>query len=252
MGVELNRDLDRLLESLDQLISVIRLKKSRHVLDADRVCAHLLELLCVVRKVLGGINRTGRIADRRLNMTVFLLGSVYSGLEVAGIVERVEDTDNVDTVCNRLLDEILDDVVGIVTVAEDILSAEEHLELGVLYISADLAESFPRILIEEAQAGVECSAAPCLKGVITDLIKLAEDREHFVGGHTGRNQGLMRVAQDRFGNFYLSHLYYSSMNQFENYLNIDRNTPAATAEPMTPATFGPIACISRKFAGLAF
>src|SRR5690554_7071333 len=28
-------------------------------------------------------------------------------------------------------------------------------------------------------------------------------------------------------------------------------TPAATAEPITPATFGPIACISRKFCGLA-
>ena len=28
--------------------------------------------------------------------------------------------------------------------------------------------------------------------------------------------------------------------------------PAATAEPITPATFGPIACMSRKFTGLAF
>ena len=27
--------------------------------------------------------------------------------------------------------------------------------------------------------------------------------------------------------------------------------PAATAEPITPATFGPIACMSRKFCGLA-
>ena len=29
-------------------------------------------------------------------------------------------------------------------------------------------------------------------------------------------------------------------------------TPAAIAEPMTPATFGPMACISRKFAGFSF
>ena len=28
-------------------------------------------------------------------------------------------------------------------------------------------------------------------------------------------------------------------------------TPAAMAEPITPATFGPIACISRKLFGLA-
>ena len=29
------------------------------------------------------------------------------------------------------------------------------------------------------------------------------------------------------------------------------NTPAATAEPMTPATFGPMACISRKLPGFS-
>ena len=29
------------------------------------------------------------------------------------------------------------------------------------------------------------------------------------------------------------------------------NTPAATAEPITPATFGPMACIRRKFVGSA-
>ena len=29
-------------------------------------------------------------------------------------------------------------------------------------------------------------------------------------------------------------------------------TPAATPDPITPATLGPIACISRKFVGLAF
>ena len=34
--------------------------------------------------------------------------------------------------------------------------------------------------------------------------------------------------------------------------NTLRTKPAATAEPITPATFGPIACMSRKFAGLAF
>ena len=34
-------------------------------------------------------------------------------------------------------------------------------------------------------------------------------------------------------------------------MNMDRNTPAATAEPMTPATLGPIACMSRKFLGFS-
>ena len=32
---------------------------------------------------------------------------------------------------------------------------------------------------------------------------------------------------------------------------MEMNTPAATAEPITPATFGPIACISRKLLGFS-
>lgn len=34
--------------------------------------------------------------------------------------------------------------------------------------------------------------------------------------------------------------------------NSDNRIPAAIAEPMTPATFGPMACMSRKFLGLSF
>ena len=37
-----------------------------------------------------------------------------------------------------------------------------------------------------------------------------------------------------------------------NYLNIASKTPAATADPITPATLGPIACISRKLDGSVF
>ena len=41
----------------------------------------------------------------------------------------------------------------------------------------------------------------------------------------------------------------SLLNYFPNKA---RNTPAATADPITPATLGPIACISKKFDGFAF
>ena len=41
------------------------------------------------------------------------------------------------------------------------------------------------------------------------------------------------------------------LKSFYTYPKKDSNIPAATAEPITPATLGPIACISRKFEGLA-
>ena len=37
-----------------------------------------------------------------------------------------------------------------------------------------------------------------------------------------------------------------------DYPRNDSRIPAATAEPTTPATFGPMACMRRKFVGLYF
>ena len=42
-----------------------------------------------------------------------------------------------------------------------------------------------------------------------------------------------------------NNLLETSCPLVELYERKPRRTPAATAEPMTPATFGPIACISR-------
>ncbi len=39
---------------------------------------------------------------------------------------------------------------------------------------------------------------------------------------------------------------------FYIYPNKLNKTPAATAEPITPATFGPMACINKKLLGSAF
>ena len=41
------------------------------------------------------------------------------------------------------------------------------------------------------------------------------------------------------------------LKSFYTYPRNDNRIPAATAEPITPATLGPIACINRKFEGLA-
>ena len=41
------------------------------------------------------------------------------------------------------------------------------------------------------------------------------------------------------------------LKSFYTYPKKLSNIPAATAEPITPATLGPIACINRKFEGLA-
>lgn len=43
---------------------------------------------------------------------------------------------------------------------------------------------------------------------------------------------------------------YGSETDVSCYWKNNRSIPAATAEPMTPATLGPMACISKKLEGL--
>ena len=43
VGVNLDRDLDRFLQRLDQIVGVVRHQQARHILQADGVSAGLLD-----------------------------------------------------------------------------------------------------------------------------------------------------------------------------------------------------------------
>ena len=140
------------------------------------------------------------VADAALHMSAFLVGCLDGGLQVAGVVQCVEDADDVDAVGNGLLDEVLDGVISVGTVAQHVLAAEQHLQLLVGQLLAQDAQTLPRILVQEANAGIECSAAPALNGEIRDLVHFGQDGAHLVHGHTGGQQRLMGVTQDDLSN----------------------------------------------------
>ena len=82
-------------------------------------------------------------------MPFLFVGCLHCRLEIAKVVETVENTDNVDSVGNGFLYEIFYHIVAVGTVSQNILPAEEHLQLCVLKASTELAEPVPRILLQE-------------------------------------------------------------------------------------------------------
>ena len=138
-------------------------------------------------------------------------GGINSGLEVPQVVEAVKDTDDVDTVGNGLLHKVLYHVISVMIVAEDVLSAEQHLELGILKALTELPQPVPWIFFQKTQAGVKGRAAPAFHGIVSDLVHLVHDRQHPGSRHTGRDQGLMRVTQDRLNDFNGFFLYFRHM-----------------------------------------
>ena len=86
-------------------------------------------------------------------MGTLLVGCLDGSLQVAGVVQRVKDTDDVDAVGNGLLDEVLDGVISVGTVAQHVLAAEQHLQLLVGQLLAQDAQTLPGVLVQEADAG---------------------------------------------------------------------------------------------------
>ena len=148
MRVQLDRQIRKSgFERLDKVLRGKGLEQTRHILDADRIDAHVDKLSCIVDVIVGRVNGTRRVGHGDLHVSAFLVGGFDRRFKVARVVQRVEDTNDVDAVCKRFLNEILHDVVGIVAIAQNVLSAEKHLQLGVLDFFSDLAQAFPRILV---------------------------------------------------------------------------------------------------------
>ena len=160
-------DLDVLFERFDEFVSVVGSKKTCHVFNTDRVSAAFFHIFRKINERLGIMNRADGVRECRLNVTAFFDCCFNSGIKVSGVVESVKNSDDIDTVSKRFLNEVLYNVIGIMSVTEDILTAEEHLELGVFNAVTDLAESFPWVFIKETHTNVECSAAPTLNRPIT-------------------------------------------------------------------------------------
>ena len=132
---------------------------------------------------------------------MFAAGFYFSDgpVDVAHVVQRIEDAEDVDAVCGGPFDEPLQHVVGIVAVADEVLPAEQHLQLRIGHGGAKRAQPFPGILFEEAQTGVEGGAAPDFQRPIADGVELLGDGQHVLRPHARGQEGLVAVAQRDVG-----------------------------------------------------
>ena len=235
VAVDIDRDGQGVLQLLDQIIAGVGSQQASHVLDADGVCAHLLQGLGILDVVLVVVHGAQGVADAALNMCAFLVGRLDGGLQVAGIVQCVEDADDIDAVCNRLLYKVLDSIIGVGAVAQHVLAAEQHLQLLVGQLLAQDAQTLPGVLIEEADAAIKGSAAPALDREVRDLIHFGQDGTHLIHRHTGGQQRLVSITQDDFRNLdrlfgHGCHLFLSS--QFME----TRTSPELTVSPLLTLT----------------
>ena len=209
VGVQMDGHLDIGLELLHQGIGVIGQQQVGHVLDADGIRAHLLDLLGQLDEVLLVMHGADGVADAAFHPAAGLFDGLHGPLDVAGIIQGVEDAHHVDAVFDGFLAEGVHHVVGIVLVAQQVLAAQQHLQLGIGHMLAQLAQPLPGILVQEAHAAVKGGAAPALQGPVADAVQDLAGGQHILQAHAGGSLGLMRVTQDGIGNLkdFLPYIY---------------------------------------------
>ena len=269
MQVNLCRRLQSLFQLGNEIVRRIRQKQVCHIFDTDIVRSHAFQLLRKLHEIIGRMHGARCIADRRLTDTAVFFDRLHRRFKVARIVERVENAHHFDPVFYGFCHKFFNHVVGIMSVSQKILPAQKHLDRRFLQIFSERAEPFPRVFVQIAKTSVKGSAAPRLQGIITDLVELLQNGDHVFDRHARSSLRLMRVTQDRICNknfFNALFCHFRSLHKFlyKSTPRIPpsrRNTrqkaklyqppknasrkPAATADPITPATFGPIACISK-------
>ena len=205
VGVDVNGQIDRFPDGLDQIVGGVGGEQGGHVLDADGVGAHFLQALGESGVAFDGVYRGDGVADGGLGVFAGFLHGLHRYHEVARVIEGIKDAEDVDAVDGHAFDAFFDDVVGIVAVAEDGLAAQEHLVRGVGNGFLEGADAFPGVFVQKADAGVEGGAAPGFDRPEAGGVEFGGHRQHVGGDHAGGVQGLVGVTQDEFGNLDLCH-----------------------------------------------
>ena len=207
MCVDNDGEVNGVLDAGDQIVRVLRRHDAGHVLYAYGGNAHFLELLDHLNVFGDGVHGAGGVGNGAGCHCPLLHGLLNGDLKVVGIIQGIENADDVNAVFNRAADKAAYRIVGIVLVAEDVLAAKQHLQLGIGHFCADLTETFPGILIQEAQADVKGGAAPAFHGVKPSLIHLLENGLKLVVGKSCRYQRLIRVTKHGFGKLDFLHFF---------------------------------------------
>ncbi len=160
VALHVDRDIHGLLEPADELEGDVGAQQSRHVLDADGVSAHVLDALAQIDPQIDRVHGTHRVRNSALGMLADLDRGLDRSLQIPEVVQRVENTEDIDAVDRAALDEFLDQVVGVMPVAQDILAAKQHLLRRIGHGGFQTADALPRILAEIANAGVERRPTP--------------------------------------------------------------------------------------------
>ena len=195
VGVNPHREIAGLLDGFGQRSGLCRGNQTSHVLDDDGIGPHIGDFLGQVGKVLKVMHRGGGIADGAVSLCAGFLGSLDGGAHVLRVVQAVKDTENVHAVLGAQFHESLHHVIGVVSVAHEVLSAQQHHVRGLGSQLLEGVQAVERMFPQKTETGVDGSTTPGFQSGEAHGVQDGGNFEHLLGGHAGGGQRLVAVAQ---------------------------------------------------------
>ena len=145
--MQMDRHVNSSTQSIHKLLGAIRREQAGHILDADGVRTELGKLTGIVDIGIKGMDRAGRVRNGRLKMRTAGFYGTGAIAHVIDIVQSVEDTEDIDAVLVRTGNEAVDNIGGIMAIANEVLTAHEHRERSLGRSGFYLTKTVPRVLI---------------------------------------------------------------------------------------------------------
>ena len=196
----LYRKTDLLLPALHDVIRLAGRKDAGHILQAEGIGAHLLELAGNRNVVFQIVHGAYGIADCCLHVSALVLGDLDSLPHVAHVVHGVEDPHYGNAVPDGRLHERLNYIVGIMLVAHQVLSTEKHLKRSVLERLFQGYKPLPRVLVQKPHGRVKSGSTPDFNRVEPHAVHLFRDRQHILSFHTCGQERLVPIPEGCVGN----------------------------------------------------
>ena len=190
----MNGNIELFLQTTHQLKGHIGLEQTRHILNGDRIGTHGFNLLRQFHPCIHIMNGADRIGNRALGMLAHFAHGLDGCLQIAGIIHRIKHPEHIDAINRSPLDKLFHNIVGIVAITQNILTAKQHLLRGIGHGLFQCANTLPGILAQIADTGIKGGPSPGFQRPKTYLVQLFCDGQHIVQAQPGSKQGLVGIA----------------------------------------------------------
>ena len=114
----------------DEHFGYIGGQQASHIFDAENIRSHTFKVFSHLDIEIHIVDRTDCIADTTFNCFSAFFHCVNGCFYIPEIIERIEDSKNINSYFHRLFDKTLDDIICIMPVAHRILPSQQHLKRG--------------------------------------------------------------------------------------------------------------------------